>query len=231
MLRRRGVEDAQGGTLFLDEFGELPLDVQPKLLRAVETRRIRRLGGTRTIECDVRLVAATNRDLAEEVNRKSFRADLYFRLCVAELHIPPLRERPEDIEPLVEHFLAHGRPGGRSRQLPEGFLEWARRHRWPGNVRELRNAVERAVVLSAVSGSEARDPDAVGPALITDEAVDLSLPFKEAKQRVVDAFDRRYVTALLQAHDWNIASAARAADLDRMSIYKMLQRLGVRREP
>jgi transcriptional regulator with GAF, ATPase, and Fis domain len=218
-------ETASGGTLFLDEIGELPLETQPKLLRAVETRRIRRVGGNRTIDCDVRLVAATNRDLSAEVNRKTFRPELYFRIMVTHLFVPPLREHPEDIELLVDHFLAELAPGGAA-ALPEGFLEWARAHTWPGNVRELRNAVERAVVTRGLPGPE----DAPGFFGVGDPLrVDLDVPFREAKRRVVDEFDRRYVRSLLDKHEWNIASAARAAGLDRMSIYKMLRRLDIRR--
>jgi transcriptional regulator with GAF, ATPase, and Fis domain len=214
-------EAAHGGTLFLDEIGELPIDLQPKLLRAVETHKIRRVGGTRTIDCDVRLVCATNRDLAAEVNRRAFRADLYFRIAVARLHLPPLRERPGDVEFLTEHFLST-MPGQGA--LPEGFLDWARRHTWPGNVRELKNAVERAVATSHLPIAEDSAPD--------ERAleVNLDVPFKEAKRRLVDEFDRRYVTALLERHDWNIAEAARVAGLDRMSIYKMLQRLAITRK-
>jgi len=218
-------ESANGGTLFLDEIGELPLETQPKLLRAVETRRIRRIGGNRTIDCDVRLVAATNRDLSAEVNRKTFRPELYFRIMVTHLFVPPLREHPEDIELLVEHFLAELAPGG-AVALPDGFLEWARAHTWPGNVRELRNAVERAVVTRGLPGPE----DAPGFFGVGDPLrVDLKVPFRDAKRRVVDEFDRRYVRSLLEKHEWNIASAARAAGLDRMSIYKMLRRLDIRR--
>src|SRR5689334_14454429 len=142
-------EAAHGGTLFLDEIGELPLDVQAKLLRAVETRKVRRLGGTKVFASDVRLVAATNRDLAAEVNRGTFRADHYYRLAVARPAVPPLRERREDLSLLVEHFLrqlsvSSGHPDPR---LPDDFMSRAMRHTWPGNVRELRNSVERAVLL------------------------------------------------------------------------------------
>jgi DNA-binding NtrC family response regulator len=222
-------EAAHGGTLFLDEVGELPLDVQAKLLRAVETRRIRRLGSTRTMTCDVRIVAATNRDLAAEVNRGRFRADLYYRLAVAKLEVPPLRERLEDLEPLVEHFVAQLEGAGLA-PLPADFLERARRHTWPGNVRELRNAVERAVLVPhhpALADDEAAGAPAVG----AGAAIDLSVPFKVAKQRLVDDFDRRYLEALLGEHGGNISAAARAAGIDRMSIYKMMRRLGLADAP
>jgi two-component system response regulator GlrR len=211
-------EAAHGGTLFLDEIGELPLELQAKLLRAVETRTIRRVGGTKAIHCDVRVLAATNRDLAVEVNRGTFRADLYFRLAVAKLAVPPLRDRREDIPLLVEHF---------SDQLgakpPAEFMTWALAQPWPGNVRELRNAVERATVLPS------QPPGSHGPGPTTSAwpSVDVAVPFKVAKQRVVDEFDRRYLEALMSAHDGNISAAARAAGVDRMSIYKMMRRLGI----
>jgi two-component system response regulator GlrR len=217
-------EAAHGGTLFLDEIGELPLDVQSKLLRAVETRKVRRIGSTKVIASDVRIIAATNRDLATEVNRGTFRSDLFYRLSVAKLSVPALRERREDIPLLVEHFLrqlvaTHGDP-----RLPDDFLARAQRHAWPGNVRELRNAVERAVLLPnhPTLGFEAppRKEGQFGD-------VDIEIPFKVAKQKLVDEFDRRYLEALLEAHDNNISAAARAAGIERMSIYKMIRRLGL----
>jgi two-component system response regulator GlrR len=212
-------EAAHGGTLFLDEIGELPLELQAKLLRAVETRTIRRVGGTKPIHCDVRVLAATNRDLAVEVNRGTFRADLYFRLAVAKLSVPPLRDRREDIPLLVEHFCEQ--LGGQT--PPAEFLSWAMSQPWPGNVRELRNAVERATVLPS------HPPGAHGPSPSPNAwpAIDVGVPFKVAKQRLVDEFDRRYLEALMATHDGNISAAARAAGVDRMSIYKMMRRLGI----
>jgi len=217
-------EAAHGGTLFLDEIGELPLDVQSKLLRAVETRKVRRIGSTKVIASDVRIIAATNRDLATEVNRGTFRSDLFYRLSVAKLAVPALRERREDIPLLIEHFLrqlvaTHGDP-----RLPEDFATRAQRHAWPGNVRELRNAVERAVLLPnhPTLGFEAppKKDSQFGE-------VDIDVPFKVAKQKLVDEFDRKYLEALLEAHDNNISAAARAAGIERMSIYKMIRRLGL----
>jgi two-component system, NtrC family, response regulator GlrR len=220
-------ELAHGGTLFLDEIGELPLDVQAKLLRAVETRRVRRLGGAKLFASDVRIVAATNRDLAAEVNRGNFRADLYYRLAVAKLSIPALRERREDLPLLVQHFLrqlsvSSGNPDPR---LPDDFMARAQRHTWPGNVRELRNAVERAVLLPnhPTLGFEA-PPKKEGDGFAH---IDIEVPFKVAKQKLVDEFDRRYLQELLEAHDGNISAAARAAGIERMSIYKMIRRLGL----
>ena len=220
-------EMAHGGTLFLDEIGELPLDVQAKLLRAVETRKVRRLGGTKLFASDVRLVAATNRDLAAEVNRGNFRADLYYRLAVARLQVPALRERREDLPLLVEHFLRQlsVSSGHHDPRLPDDFIARANRHTWPGNVRELRNAVERAVLLPhhpsvAIEAPPKKEGHGFGH-------IDIDVPFKQAKQKLVDEFDRRYLEALLEAHDGNISAAARAAGIERMSIYKMIRRLGL----
>ncbi|MBI2895567.1 MAG: sigma 54-dependent Fis family transcriptional regulator [Deltaproteobacteria bacterium] len=221
-------ERARGGTLFLDEIGELPMPLQPKLLRVLESKQVSRIGGSKPISCDVRFVAATNRDLAVELNRGTFRGDLYYRLAVAELHLPPLRERREDIRPLIEHFLAR-LPGACGAGLPAEVVSQMLEHSWPGNVRELRNAVERAVVLP-------QHPLRVVPRPATSPAepsvglsIDVDVPFKLAKQQFVDEFDRRFMTALLERHDWNIAAAARATGVDRVSIYKLLERLSLRR--
>jgi DNA-binding NtrC family response regulator len=231
-------EMAHGGTLFLDEIGELPLDVQAKLLRAVETRRVRRLGGTKIFASDVRIVAATNRDLAAEVNRGTFRSDLYYRLAVAKLSIPALRERREDIPLLVEHFLRQlsvtsGNPDPR---LPDDFMARAQRHAWPGNVRELRNVVERALSLGDAAladlGDHGRIPSSPS---ISDEGSEkrqsnpdvLELPFKEAKAQLVEAFERDYLTALLERHHGNISRAASEAGIDRNYIHRLVKKYGL----
>jgi DNA-binding NtrC family response regulator len=229
-------ERANGGTLFLDEIGELPLEMQPKLLRAIERREIRRVGGAKTLQVNIRVVAATNRDLAVEVNNGRFREDLYYRLAVAHLAVPPLRERREDIPLLVEHILA-GLPEGRERGPRPETVELMKRHEWPGNVRELRNVLERAVLFK----QPVREPSVIagiapagarGAGASPDEvraAIDLKVPFKVAKQDLIDEFERRYVTALLAEHGGNISAAARAAGIDRMSIHKILTRLGMDR--
>ena len=224
-------EAANGGTVFLDEIGELPLELQPKLLRALENREIRRLGENEARKIDVRVIAATNRELAREVNQGRFREDLYYRLSVVTIHVPPLRERREDIALLVRAFLAA--IGGR--QEPNLFDEEAltrlTRYDWPGNVRELRNYVERCIVLrSALPTDDTATipPRGAAEALADGGAVDLDIPFREAKERTIVAFERKYVEALMAWSGGNISRAARRANMDRMNLYRILQRSGLR---
>jgi transcriptional regulator with GAF, ATPase, and Fis domain len=241
-------ERAHGGTVFLDEIGELPLGMQPKLLRVLERKEVRRVGGTKTLEVDLRVVAATNRDLGVEVNRGRFREDLYYRLAVARVHVPPLRERKDDLSLLIEHILATT-PGGETASIAQETIDLMMKHDWPGNVRELRNVIERAVLLSESPDSEdslRRTPLSSGasankepsitvtPSQTATSAdasmtvpVDVAIPFKNAKQNVISEFERRYISRLLAQHDGNISAAARAAGIDRMSIHKMLHRLGL----
>jgi DNA-binding NtrC family response regulator len=237
-------ERAHGGTVFLDEIGELPLGMQPKLLRVLERKEVRRVGGTKTLEVDLRVVAATNRDLGVEVNRGRFREDLYYRLAVARVHVPPLRERKDDLPLLIEHILSTT-PGGETASIAQETIDLMMKHDWPGNVRELRNVIERAVLLAEAPDSEdslRRAPQAskqepsitVTPsqtATSTDASmtvpVDVTVPFKHAKQNVISEFEKRYISRLLAQHDGNISAAARAAGIDRMSIHKMLHRLGL----
>ncbi len=217
-------ERADGGTLFLDEVGEILLDLQPKLLRAVESRRVRLIGGAAEIPCDVRVIAATHRELAVEVNRRAFRADLYYRLAVATIEVPPLRARVDDLPQLVDHFLAERGASARRPDAAE-LARWAT-HAWPGNVRELRNAVERL----DFAGVAALDllPDDAGASLDTLATSDA--PYHVARGRVIAAFERHFVVALLARHSGNISAAARATGIDRMTLYKLVQRCGLTRE-
>ena len=227
-------EEARGGTLFLDELGELPLDLQPKLLRVLERREVRRVGGTSVIPIDVRVIAATNRDLAREVNRGAFREDLYYRLAVIRIRIPPLRERPADIPLLVEHFVRDAMDGdvARAKSVIAGISEanWQGllSHPWPGNVRELRNFIERTLAVSG--GIDASD---VPPPLGAKESdavssvawhLDLGKPFLEAREALLGEFEKSYLEAMLAKHDGNISRAARAAGLDRMHFKRILAR-------
>jgi transcriptional regulator with GAF, ATPase, and Fis domain len=223
--RRIGAfEQASGGTLFLDEIGELPVELQPKLLRALESREIRRVGGHPVIRCDLRIIAATNRDLRAEVNRGSFRADLYYRLAVVRLALPPLRERAGDVPLLAEHLLARiGASPAAIAELtdPEYLAALAAAH-WPGNVRELRNHLEQCAVFG-----ERRLPHAPAtphPASVVDAA----LPYEVARKQAIDAFERAYVTSLLARVGDNVAAAARAAGVNRAYLHRLLRRHGVR---
>ena len=222
-------ERARGGTLFIDELGELPLALQTTLLGVLERRRFRRVGGDRDLEADVRVIAATNRDLRAEVNAGTFRLDLYYRLAVVTLELPPLRERPDDLPLLLEHFL---RELGASADLEDVFsaeaLAELERHAFPGNVRELRNVVEATLALGETPSLGAARP-AAAPALpddVTDALIDL--PFRDAKRELVDAFERRYVTRWLERTQGNLAKAARDTGLDRSYLTDLVRKHGLR---
>ncbi|MBC8071038.1 MAG: sigma 54-dependent Fis family transcriptional regulator [Deltaproteobacteria bacterium] len=228
-------ESAAGGTLFLDEIGELPLDLQTRLLGVIERRQIQPLGSARPRPIDVRLVAATNRDLRREVNKGSFRADLYFRIAVVTVELPPLRERPEDIALYVDAFLAeHAADGHHLRLAAHTIAELANRP-WPGNVRELRNALERAAALGEVDllaepGPTPAHDHGAGPGAEPGDtlAVDPAIPFKTAKGLLVERFERSYVEALMLRHGGNITQAARTAEIDRVYLLRLLDKFGMR---
>ncbi|MCS6900110.1 MAG: sigma 54-interacting transcriptional regulator [Myxococcales bacterium] len=220
-------EAANGGIVFLDEIGELPLDMQPKLLRVLEAREIRRLGETKTRKVDVRILAATNRKLEEEVNRGTFREDLYFRLSVVTIRVPPLRERSEDIDLLIRVFLDSFNAQESIHLFTPEVLETLTRHSWPGNVRELRNYVERSVVFDTAAPPW-REPTAVPSQPPSTEEIDLEVPFKIAKERIIDDFERRYLGAILDKTGGNLSSAARKAGIDRMYLHRLIQKLGLR---
>jgi len=215
--RAGAFESANGGTIFLDEIGELPLDLQAKLLRALEERVVKRIGGTRTIQLDVRVIAATNRDLREEVNRGRFRPDLYYRLNVLRLRLPPLRERREDIPLLVHHFY-RSFTGDDDAVAPATLVAELEQHPWPGNVRELRSAVERAVL--AVDPVPSAPPAAPAP-------FDERLSFREAKERAVAGWERAYLGELYARSSNNLSRAARTARMDRAHLRELLRRHGI----
>jgi len=226
--RAGAFEEADGGTLFLDEIGELPLQLQPKLLRVLEAREVKRIGQVQGRKVDVRVIAATNRDLREEVNRGTFRQDLYYRLEVVRLRIPPLRERPEHVPALIEHFKRSVRPGAEMPALSEEIPQHFCNHPWPGNVRELRNAVERAVVLQELPAFPQSSEAAEAP---ESDAIDVAVPFKDAKNSLTERFERRYLTALLRSTGNNVSEAARRAGIDRVYLLKLLKRYGLRKKP
>jgi len=231
--RAGAFEEADGGTVFLDEIGELPLEMQPKLLRALASREIRRVGETRSRKVDLRVIAATNRRLEREVNSGRFREDLYYRLSVVTIRVPPLRERKEDIPLLIDRFLEGLKAQDKASLFPPSVKDKMMRYDWPGNVRELKNHVERMVVLggdAALStipeeGSEAESLTG-NPAPFE---VDLDRPFKEAKETMVERFEHDYLVALLEWANGNVSRAARKAGLDRMYLHRLLQRHGLRR--
>jgi DNA-binding NtrC family response regulator len=215
------LEAAHGGTLFLDEIGELAPDLQPKLLRALDTKTSQRVGSNQRVEVDFRLIAATNRDLRVEVNAGRFRSDLYYRLAVLVVRLPPLRERADDIPLLVEKFVggAGGSPGQAAAFVgDEAYIEALTRHRWPGNVRELRNYVQQCLVLGDVALPVLEAPDDLAA------EIDASLPLREARDRWLQAFERRYLLEVLRRNGNNVTAAARAAGVNRVYFHKLLSR-------
>ncbi|HEU4613454.1 MAG TPA: sigma 54-interacting transcriptional regulator [Kofleriaceae bacterium] len=220
--RAGAFEAAAGGTLLLDEIGELALDLQPKLLRAIDRREIQRLGSTQRIPVDVRVIAATNRDLKAEVNARRFRSDLYFRLAVLVVTMPPLRARTTDIPMLVETILdtLGDRDSAMARALAGGeLLPELLRHGWPGNVRELRNYVESCL---------ARQESPLSAVPAAEPTIDIHRPLREVRDQWVRHVERRYLEELLAAHGGNVSAAARAAGVDRVHLHRLLTKVGLR---
>jgi len=216
--RKGAFAEAHGGTIFLDEIGELPLELQPSLLRAIDKKAVSRIGTNTYEKVDVRIVAATHRDLRHEVAERRFREDLYYRLAVVRLRLPPLRERGDDIALLARHFLA----GKNVTLSPEDEAQLLA-HPWPGNVRELRNVLERVQVLSA-QGAWRMDM-AVGESALESSPT----AYKDAKREALEKFDRGYLEALMERHAMNLSSAAREAGVDRKYLRELLDRYGIRR--
>jgi two-component system response regulator GlrR len=227
--RRGHFQLASGGTLLLDEVGEMPLALQSKLLRAIEEKKITPIGAERPVDIDVRFIATTNRDLQAAVERGDFRRDLFYRLSVLPIRVPPLRERMEDIPPLAEHFLAEA--ARRCKKPIRGFspaaLQALLRYPWPGNVRELENVVERAVIV-AREETIADVAPFLAPAGTPPPTVDLTLPFREAKARVVEEFERAYLQGVLALHGGKVGAAARHADMDGKNLWEKMVRYGLR---
>ncbi len=232
-------EQAHGGTIFIDEIGELPLEVQPKLLRALEAREVRRLGATAPTPVDARVIAATHRDLHGRVTAGSFRADLYYRLAVVEALVPPLRDRKEDIPLLVERFLAAQTPPRSLDHLPPHALDLLRGHHYPGNVRELRNLVARLLLfpelgeaafaqLSPHSTPAPAQPAAADADLPAAMAHLRRLPLREAREAVVAGFERAYIAAKLRDHGGAVTRAAESMGVSRQFLHRMMVRYGVR---
>jgi DNA-binding NtrC family response regulator len=239
--RREGkFEQADAGTLFLDEIGDMSPNVQAKLLRALEERRIERLGGNESIPVDVRIVSATHRPLEQEINNGNFRADLFYRLRVVTIDIPPLRERREDIPVLAETFLriASERYELPQRALNQSALKKLLEYSWPGNVRELKNTIDRAVIMAEGDEITARDlPDEVSAGLskstLTDnedeEGDGLRVPFTADFREDRREFERRYITRCLEHTQGNVTRAAEILDMHRQSLQHKLRQLGLGR--
>lgn len=238
--RQGAFELAGKGTVFLDEVGELPLDVQPKLLRVLESGEYRRVGGNKTLRTEARIIAATKRNLREEVERGKFREDLYFRLSVVPITVAPLRQRREDIPGLVERFLDQARrrvPDAANVTLSRETLAALSAHDWPGNVRELRNVLDRAIYVAAAGGErEVRlvdvpvSPTPVGSTQTPFPAFEPAKSYREVRADFEADFERRYVSWLLDRHAGNISAAAREAKMDRKHLYDLARKHGLRGE-
>ena len=219
---------ADGGTLFLDELGELPLELQTRLLGVLERRQVQPLGSNKPRGVDTRVIAATNRDLRKEVNRGSFRADLYFRLAVMNVHMPALREHSEDIPHYVAAMLAEWSESGSSVQIDAETIARLQAQPWPGNVRELRNTVERAVILGELNAPAESAPTQLQAREGVAPSVDPLIPFKVGKAALIEQYERSYIEALMQRFEQNITRATRAAEIDRVYLLRLLDKYGLR---
>jgi DNA-binding NtrC family response regulator len=222
MASRAGVfEQAHGGTLLIEEIGDLDPALQPKLLRALEQRSVRRVGGQRWLQVDFRLLSATRRDLDREVQAGRFRDDLFHRLAVARIELPPLRDRQGDVAVLAERFWAD--LGGEPAAFPRAWLQRWEGYSWPGNVRELRNAVARQLAIGDVAIPER---ESTGHTDALERLVESGLPYPQARDRLIDEFDERFVARLLAIHGGNVAKAAEASGIGRRYFQKLRARTG-----
>jgi two-component system nitrogen regulation response regulator NtrX len=224
-MKRGRLEAADGGTLFLDEVGDMSLETQAKFLRAIETGEIERLGATKTIAVDTRIVSATNKDLPAEIQAGRFREDLYYRLNVVPIQLPPLRARRDDIPLLVEHFVAgFGAEHGRARRTvtPEA-MERLSGYSWPGNIRELKNLIERLLIMTE---GESIGPTEVEDALPADSDDHPPSEIKQARDRA----EKETIQATLRQCDWNVSEAARRLGMDRGYLHRKIKRYGLARE-
>ena len=226
-------QEADKGTVFLDEIGDLPPTLQTKLLRVLQEKEIKPVGDTRSVKVDVRVVASTNRDLQEQMREGAFREDLFYRLNVVGVRLPPLRERKEDLPLLVEHFLKRHarelqRPG---LKVPPGFMESLQENPWQGNIRELENVLKRSVIMARDDTlAFPEPPEGRHETSPESKTALLDLPYREAKDRVLRAFNRDYLAAVLARHNGNVTHSARACGLERQSLQQLLRRYGVRAE-
>ena len=216
---------AHGGTLFLDEVGELPIEVQPTLLRVLETRQVFPLGGGDPSDADVRLIAATHRDLRAEVKAGTFREDLFYRLVVVEAMVPALRDHKDDIPLLVERFLQKQQPPKSLADLPAHALELFRAHSWPGNVRELRNTVARLMLFPELGADAIGSAGSSRPVALGSLA---GLTLRDAREQLVDGFERAFVAEKLRANGGNVSAAAKAMGVSRQLVHRLMARYDLR---
>ena len=226
-------EQAHGGTLFLDEIGDMSLAAQAKVLRVLQDGVVTRIGGSKPVQVDVRVLAATNKDVEAEIAAGRFREDLFYRLNVVPIHVPPLRERREDIPLLVGHFISQlAGPGGlAARAMSDDAVTRLSQLEWPGNVRELRNTIERLLILSSGPRVTAEDVDRlVGRRADASEGGLGSLLDVPTFEEFKHAAERAYLVAKLRAYDWNVSETARALDMPRSNLYKKIERYALSRE-
>jgi len=225
-------EQADGGTLFLDEIGDMSLDAQAKVLRALETGVVTRVGGSKSIAVDVRVIAATNKDLAKEIEEGHFREDLFYRLNVVPIHVPSLRERREDIPMLIQHFadIMATHDGVTPRRFDEGAIERMLDLPWPGNIRELRNTVERLMILAPGDVVRAEDVDMLASGRAGGSGVGGELLAADTFSDFKDRAERAYIVQRLRENDWNVAETARKIDMPRSNLYKKIEKYGLARE-
>jgi len=250
--RTGAFKEAHQGTLFLDEIGELSSDLQPKLLRVLENKEVKAVGSEKREKVDVRIVAATNRSLRSMVEERTFREDLFFRLAHIELNLPPLRDRADDIPLLINTFLAQTE-GGSDLEISYDTMQRLMQHPWPGNVRELKNYVDRAAILAIdgrietrflgpgrqsnqAQGSDGLTGQQGGSAKVVsqggpDLTVRYDIPFKDAKSRLIESFEKAYWTQMLERHRWNVSAAAREAGIHRKSLEYVVRKLGLKDPP
>jgi len=225
-------EQADGGSLFLDEIGDMSKDAQAKVLRALEQGVITRVGGSKAIDVDVRVIAATNKNLEEEIDAGAFREDLFYRLNVVPIHVPPLRERREDVPMLIQHFteMMAKREGVTPRRFESAAVERLVALPWPGNVRELRNTVERLLILSPGDTVRLEDVDALASGRSAPAGLGGELLSTDNFSDFKDGAERAYILQKLRENDWNVAETARRIDMPRSNLYKKIEKYGLVRE-
>ena len=232
-------EQADRGTIFLDEVGDMSAKTQAKVLRVLQEGEVERLGSSRTIKVDVRVIAATNKNLEEEIERGSFREDLYFRLAVIPIHVPPLRERPDDVPLLVRHYIDYfsRENNARPRRVTQAAMEALQRHRWKGNIRELRNTVERLIIMSpgdtidvADLPGSIRNPTTAAPPAMPRPAATAETTSPGTLREFKDNAERAFLVAKLRENGWNISKTAEVIDTPRSNLYKKLEQYQISQE-